>query len=104
MCLKYDNYDNHDNFCVKCSSLLTYLHFSFAISPLQIRSYDWEENGTYTDFGTDLHGSYIGNIYYAAMNPFLQDFLYAWKKQQSKEVGKYALLSTFCNFYGENEL
>ena len=34
--------------------------FSFASNPFLIRSYEWEENGTYTDFGTDLHGSYYG--------------------------------------------
>ena len=39
-----------------------HLRFSFALNPLQVRSLEWEENGTYTDFGTDLLGTWKGGV------------------------------------------
>ena len=45
-----------------CIFSLTPLHlrYGFAFTPLKSLFIEWEENGTCTDFGTDLHGSYYG--------------------------------------------
>jgi len=45
------------------------LPFTYVSPSLQIRCkfdsspfQEWEENGTYTDFGTDLHGTWKGGV------------------------------------------
>ena len=39
------------------------VRFSFATNPLLIRSIEWELNGTYNGFATDLLGRYIEGNY-----------------------------------------
>ena len=45
------------NYLLYLSLAPLYLRFKSVASPLQVRSIEWEENGTYTDFGTDLQGT-----------------------------------------------